>query len=72
MNFFMRHICARNYPLTSAEPFRISGDYAVKAVGVIPDPETFIFELETVDRFMILGENAVHVSHFLSFSLSAS
>lgn len=32
-----------------------AGDYAVKAVGVIPDPETFIFELESVDRFMILG-----------------
>ena len=32
------------------------GDYAVKTVGVIPDPETFIFELEAVDRFMILGK----------------
>jgi protein phosphatase 2C family protein 2/3 len=38
---------------------RSIGDYAVKAVGVIPDPETFVFELEKVDRFMILASDGV-------------
>jgi hypothetical protein len=41
--------------------FIFAGDYAVKAVGVIPDPETFIFELESVDRFMILGSFFVYL-----------
>jgi hypothetical protein len=34
---------------------RSIGDYAVKSVGVIPDPETFRFEMEEKDKFMILG-----------------
>jgi hypothetical protein len=34
---------------------RSIGDYAVKSVGVIPDPETFRFEIEEKDKFMILG-----------------
>jgi hypothetical protein len=40
----------------------------VKAVGVIPDPETFIFELEPVDRFMILGIISVYSDWGLSYS----
>ena len=34
----------------------------MKAVGVIPDPETFIFELEPVDRFMILGIKTIYLN----------
>ena len=34
----------------------------MKAVGVIPDPETFIFELEPVDRFMILGMKTIYLN----------
>ena len=49
--------------------FFFSGDYAVKAVGVIPDPETFIFELEAVDRFMILGINSSVLFFALVFSI---
>jgi hypothetical protein len=41
----------------------------VKAVGVIPDPETFIFELEPVDRFMILGIISLYHDRELSYSL---
>jgi serine/threonine protein phosphatase PrpC len=35
------------------------GDYAVKAVGVIPEPEVKEFTLEPSDKFMILASDGV-------------
>jgi hypothetical protein len=55
-------------PLPCSAVFYSTGDYAVKAVGVIPDPETFIFELEPVDRFMILGIISLYHVWELSYS----
>ena len=39
-------------------------------MGVIPDPETFIFELEAVDRFMILGTFARYIIRMCDSVLS--
>mmetsp|Transcript_10830 Transcript_10830/g.17639 ORF Transcript_10830/g.17639 Transcript_10830/m.17639 type:complete len:537 (+) Transcript_10830:188-1798(+) len=38
---------------------RSIGDHAVKAVGVIPEPEVKIFDLEPVDQFMIMASDGV-------------
>ncbi len=37
----------------------IPGDHAVKAVGVIPEPEVTIFEIESKDRFMLMASDGV-------------
>ena len=36
-----------------------SGDHAVKAVGVIPEPEVKIFDLQEGDQFMIMASDGV-------------
>ncbi len=38
---------------------RSIGDYAVKSVGVIPEPEVNKFEIKTEDQFMILASDGV-------------
>jgi serine/threonine protein phosphatase PrpC len=35
------------------------GDHAVKAVGVIPEPEVKIFDLDPFDQFMIMASDGV-------------
>ena len=37
----------------------LTGDYAVKAVGVIPEPEVNKFEVRPSDKLMILGSDGV-------------
>ena len=37
----------------------VSGDHAVKAVGVIPEPEVKIFDLQEGDQFMIMASDGV-------------
>jgi protein phosphatase 2C family protein 2/3 len=37
----------------------VIGDHAVKSVGVIPEPEVKIFELEGADQFMIMASDGV-------------
>lgn len=39
--------------------FIYSGDHAVKAVGVIPDPEVKTFEVEANDKFLIMASDGV-------------
>jgi serine/threonine protein phosphatase PrpC len=39
--------------------FALSGDHAIKAVGVIAEPEVTIFELQTTDKFMIMASDGV-------------
>lgn len=36
-----------------------AGDHAVKAVGVIPEPEVKVFDLEESDQFMIIASDGV-------------
>ncbi|KAJ1393681.1 phosphatase 2C-like domain-containing protein, partial [Ochromonadaceae sp. CCMP2298] len=38
---------------------RSIGDHAVKAVGVIPEPEVMIFDLDPADEFMIMASDGV-------------
>lgn len=35
------------------------GDHAVKAVGVIPEPEVKVFDLQESDQFMIMASDGV-------------
>lgn len=39
--------------------FWATGDHAVKAVGVIPEPEVKIFDLTPSDQFMIMASDGV-------------
>jgi protein phosphatase PTC2/3 len=36
-----------------------TGDHAVKAVGVIPEPEVKVFECDDNDQFMIMASDGV-------------
>ena len=46
--------------LTLFSSFSISlGDHAVKAVGVIPEPEVKTFDLQESDQFMIMASDGV-------------